>query len=78
MKEVKILGAGCMKCDRLYDMTKKAIDELGIECNIEKVTDLNKIMEFGVALTPALVIDNEVKFAGKVPGNIEEIKKYLK
>ena len=76
-KNIKVLGTGCMKCEKLYEMTKKAVEEMGINANVEKITDLNKIMEFGVALTPALVVDNEVKIAGKVPHSIDEIKKYL-
>lgn len=77
MKKIKILGTGCMKCNQLYEMVDKAVNELGIDCEVEKITDLNKIMDYGVALTPALVVDNEVKFAGKFPKNIDELKKYL-
>ncbi len=77
MKKVKILGTGCMKCNQLSDLVEQAVSELGEDFEIEKVTDLNKIMDYGVALTPALVVDEEVKFAGKLPKNIEEVKKYL-
>jgi len=77
MKKVKILGTGCMKCEKLYEMVNQAIKGLGGDYETEKITDLNKIMEYGVALTPALVVDDEVKFAGKVPTNVDEIKKYL-
>ncbi len=77
MKKVKILGTGCMKCNQLYEMVDKAVNELEGDYEVEKITDLNKIMEFGVALTPALVVDDEVKFAGKLPKSVEEVKKYL-
>ena len=77
MKKIKILGTGCMKCNQLYDLINKAVEELGGEFEVEKITDLNKIMDFGVALTPALVVDDEVKFAGKIPKSVEEVKKYL-
>ncbi len=76
MKKIQILGMGCAKCNKLEELSRKAADELGIEYNIEKVKDLNKIMEFGVMVTPALVVDGEVKVAGKVP-SIEAIKKYM-
>lgn len=76
MKEIKVLGPGCMKCVNLYNNTKTAVDELNLECNIEKITDIQKIMEYGVMMTPALVVDGEVKVSGKVP-SVEEIKKIL-
>ena len=77
-KKVKILGTGCMKCEKLYEMVNQAANELGGDFEIEKITDLNKLMEYGVALTPALVVDDEVKFAGKLPKSVEEVKEYLK
>lgn len=77
MKKIQILGIGCPKCKQLTENAEKAAKELGIEYQIEKVTDLNKIMDFGVMMTPALAIDGEVKSVGKIilP---DEIKKYLK
>ncbi len=77
MKKIQVLGAGCAKCMKLEEISRKAADELGIEYEIEKVKDVKKIMEFGVMVTPALVVDGEVKVAGKVP-SIEEIKNYIK
>jgi small redox-active disulfide protein 2 len=76
MKVIKILGTGCAKCNKLAEQTETAAKELNIEYKLEKVTDLNKIMEYGVMITPALVVDGEVKVAGKVP-KLEEIKKIL-
>lgn len=72
---IKILGMGCAKCKALEENTKKALEELGIQAEIEKVKDVNKITEY-VMVTPALVINEEVKVSGKV-ATPEEIKKYL-
>ena len=77
MKKILILGTGCMKCEKLYEMVNQAVRELGVEYEVEKITDLNKITEYGIALTPALVVDGEVKLAGKLPTNVEEIKRYI-
>jgi small redox-active disulfide protein 2 len=67
MKKIQILGTGCMKCYKLEEASRKAAEELGIEFEMEKVSDLNRIMEFGVMMTPALVVDGEVKVVGRVP-----------
>lgn len=63
---VQILGSGCPKCQELAQNAQAAIDEVGIEATVEKVTDTDKIMDMGVAMTPAIAIDGEVKSAGKV------------
>lgn len=63
---IKILGTGCPKCKKLEETVKQAIAELGIEAAIEKVTNLNDIMDYGVMMTPALVIDEKVVSSGKV------------
>ena len=76
MKEIKILGTGCPKCHKLAEQAEIAAKEMNIDYNLEKVTDLNKIMDYGVMVTPALVIDGEVKVAGRVP-KIDDIKKML-
>jgi small redox-active disulfide protein 2 len=76
MKEIKILGTGCPKCKKLAELAETAARELNIEYKLEKVTDLNKIMDYGVMITPALVVDGQVKIAGKVP-KIDDIKKML-
>lgn len=67
MKKIQVLGSGCAKCNKLYQAAEQVAKEMNIEFEIEKVTDLNEIMSFGVMITPALVIDGEVKVAGKVP-----------
>jgi len=76
MKTLQILGTGCPKCKKLAENTETAAKALGIEYAIEKVTDINKIMKFGVMITPALVIDGQVKVVGKVPSP-DDIKKML-
>ena len=67
MKKIQILGTGCSKCEELAANAKAAAEALDIDYELEKVTDLNQIMAFGVMMTPALVIDGQVKVAGKVP-----------
>jgi len=74
--KIEILGMGCPKCEILYENAKKAVGEKGIQAEIIKVEDIDKIADYGVMMTPALVIDGEVKSSGKVL-SIEEIKKWL-
>jgi small redox-active disulfide protein 2 len=76
MKKIQILGTGCPKCKKLAENTEQAAKDLGIECEVKKVTDINEIMGFGVMVTPALVVDGDVKVVGKV-SSAEEIKKML-
>jgi small redox-active disulfide protein 2 len=76
VKRLQILGTGCPKCKKLAENTEAAAKALGIEYAIEKVTDINEIMKFGVMMTPALAIDGQVKVVGKVPAP-DEIKKML-
>jgi small redox-active disulfide protein 2 len=63
---IKILGTGCAKCKKLEENARTAIAEAGIDASIEKVTELDKIMDYGVMMTPALVIDEKVVSAGKL------------
>ncbi|GAA0114912.1 thioredoxin family protein [Clostridium senegalense] len=74
---IKVLGPGCMNCKKLEANTKKAVEELGIETEIIKVTDIKEFMKYGIMKTPALVVNEKVKFYGRVLDS-EEIKKYLK
>lgn len=76
MKKIQVLGVGCPKCSKLAENAEAAARELGIEYELEKVTDINEITSFGVMLTPALVIDGQVEVVGKVP-SCEEIKQML-
>jgi small redox-active disulfide protein 2 len=77
MTKLQILGTGCPKCQKLMETAEAAAKELGIEYEIEKVRDINRIMDFGVMLTPALAVNGVVKVSGKVPG-VGEIKAMLK
>ena len=74
---IKILGTGCPKCKKLEENARQAISSLSGDITIEKVTDLNQIMNFGVMITPALVIDEEVVSVGKVL-SADDIKKLIK
>ena len=76
MRKIHILGTGCPKCRQLAANAESAAKELGVEVELEKVTDINEIMTFGVMLTPALVVDGQVKAVGKVP-SVEDIKAML-
>ena len=73
MKKIQILGPGCAKCIKLTQNTYQAAKKLGIEYDIEKITDIKEIMKYGVMMTPALVVDGKVKTVGKVltPAEIE-------
>ncbi len=62
---IKVLGTGCAKCKKLEQEAIKAVEESGVEATIEKVTDLNQIMDYGVMMTPALVVDEKVVSAGR-------------
>ncbi|MFD3158415.1 thioredoxin family protein [Haloimpatiens sp. FM7330] len=73
---IKILGSGCSKCKEMEANTQKAVQELGINAEIQKVEDFKEIMAYGVMTTPALVVDEKVKVSGRVLKS-EEIKKYL-
>ena len=64
--KIEVLGSGCAKCKTLYENTKKALEESGKLAEIAKVEDISSIMKYGVMSTPALVIDGQVKFSGKV------------
>lgn len=69
--KIQILGTGCPKCKKLGEMTEQAAQRLGLEYDFEKVTDINKIVDFGVMTTPALAIDGVVKVSGRLPSTDE-------
>jgi small redox-active disulfide protein 2 len=76
MRKLQILGTGCPKCKKLAQNAEAAVKELGLDFEVEKVTDITEIMNFGVMMTPALAVDGQVKAVGKVLSP-EEIKKIL-
>lgn len=70
--EIKVLGTGCAKCEQLYETTRAAVEQAGMDPGlVVKVTDIDEILAHGVMMTPALVIDGEVKSTGKVPDSAQ-------
>ena len=76
MKKIQVLGPGCWKCKKLAENAEAAAKALGIEYTLEKVTDVGEMINLGVMMTPALIVDGVVKAVGKVPSP-EELKKIL-
>ena len=76
MTQLLILGTGCAKCTRLYDLTAQAARELGLHHELQKITDLRQIMALRVMMTPALVVNGTVMLTGKVP-SLQELKNIL-
>jgi len=74
--KIKILGSGCPNCKKLEKNTREAVNELGIEAEIEKVTEIQEIMSYGVMSTPALVVDGEIKSMGRVLKK-DDVKKII-
>jgi small redox-active disulfide protein 2 len=73
---IQVLGTGCAKCKTLHEIVQKAVQETGVEAQVEKVEDIQQIMAFEILMMPGLVINGEVKTAGRVP-NVEEVKKMI-
>ncbi|HII79066.1 MAG TPA: thioredoxin family protein [Methanosarcina sp.] len=73
---IEVLGSGCAKCNKTKELAEKAVKETGVDAEIIKVEDFDKILGYGVMITPALVIDGDVKVAGKIP-SVEDIKKWI-
>jgi small redox-active disulfide protein 2 len=76
MKKIQVLGPGCPKCIELAKRTDEAAKASGLDYELEKVSELKQIMSFGVLMTPALVVDGQVKLVGQVP-SVDEIKKLI-
>ncbi len=74
--KIEILGTGCAKCKKLMEVTKKTVAELGINAEIVKVDKIDEIMNYGVMMTPAIAVDEEIKAAGRIPSK-DEIKKWI-
>jgi small redox-active disulfide protein 2 len=74
--DIKVLGPGCAKCEQTEKLVKEAVQEAGVEANVEKVTGTMDIAKFGVFGTPAVVVDGEVKVVGKIPSK-EDIKSWI-
>ena len=76
MKKITVLGPGCPRCETLAELTRQAADQLGIEYDLEKITDIMRFPDFGLMMTPGLAVDGTVVVQGKVP-SLDEIKKLL-
>jgi small redox-active disulfide protein 2 len=74
--EIKVLGPGCAKCKKTEEVVRQAVTEAGVDASVEKVTGMLEIAAFGVITTPAVVVDGQVKCAGKVPGK-DQVKGWL-
>ena len=74
---IKILGSGCAKCNRLEQLTREVVAELGLSASFEHVTEMDKIMAYPIMTTPALVIDEVVRASGRIPGK-DEIASWLR
>lgn len=74
--EIKVLGTGCTKCKKLEQLANQANDELQLNAIVEKIEDIQKIMEYGIMSTPGLVINGKVVLAGKLP-KLKELKEIL-
>ena len=75
--KIQILGIGCPKCKQTEANAKEAIKNLGLDAEVEKITSVNEIADFGVMATPALAVDGDIKFSGKIP-TIKEIEEVLR
>jgi small redox-active disulfide protein 2 len=76
MKKIQVLGTGCPKCKKLFELVQQAVKELAIDAEVVKVDDINEILSFNVMMTPALAVDGEVKVIGRIP-HPEELRKII-
>ncbi len=74
--EIKVLGPGCPNCKQMEELTKKAVKELGIEVNVDKITDIREIMKYTMS-TPALVINGKLKHSGKPLPSLEKVEELI-
>ncbi|MDI3540083.1 MAG: hypothetical protein PWR29_31 [Methanolobus sp.] len=74
--KIEILGSGCAKCKKTKEIVEQAVAELGVDAQVLKVEDMDKILSYGVMITPAVVVDGDVKIAGKVP-TVEKVKEWI-
>lgn len=71
MLSIKVLGPGCQNCNKVEEITKSAVSTMGIETHIEKITDTNEIVEYGVLTTPGLIINGKIVCSGRIPSQSE-------
>ncbi len=75
--DIKVLGPGCARCFELERKAHRAVDEMGVAANVEKISDIQKIAAYHIMATPGLVVDGKVKCAGRIP-TVDEIKTWLR
>ncbi len=75
--EIKILGTGCAKCDKLEEMVRNAVGELGLDAEVIKITDLGEILDYDIMMTPGLVVDGKTVCSGRLPKK-SELRQWLK
>lgn len=75
--EIKVLGPGCPNCKQMEELTKKALKELGVDANVEKITDIREIMKYTMS-TPGLVINGKIKHSGKPLPGLEKVKELIR
>lgn len=71
MLEIKVLGPGCANCERMEQIARKIVDDLGVDARIDKIIDMNQIVEYGVMATPGLIVNDELVVSGRVPTEAE-------
>lgn len=76
--EIKVFGPGCANCHKMEELAKTAAQELGIEANIVKITDMGEIMRHGILSTPGLMVNDKLKHSGKPLPSLEKVKAHIK
>lgn len=72
--DIKIVGTGCAKCKKLEEITREVVQELNVDAEVGKISDIKEIAQTGILMTPGLIIDGKVKLSGKVPSKEETVK----
>ena len=76
--EIKVLGPGCLNCQKLEEMVKVAVKELGLEATLRKITDIGEIVRYGILSTPGLIVNGKVKHSGKILPDMDRLKDLIK
>jgi len=76
--EIRVLGPGCLNCQKMEEMVKVAIKELGIDATIIKISDIGEIVRYGILSTPGLIVNGKVKHSGKLLPDMDRIKEFIK
>ncbi len=76
--EIKVLGSGCVNCNKMEEIAKTAVKELGVEAKVEKITDIGQIAMHGIMSTPGLIVNGKIKHTGKPLPSLEKVKELIK